>query len=54
MTLSKQYELILNKGKYIAVRVYYNHAIQVYLLDDVFYELWYPPQKKNRKDSETG
>lgn len=41
MTLSEQYELISTKGKYIGVRLYYNHAISLYLLDDIFYEVWY-------------
>ena len=41
MTLSEQYELISQKGKYIGVRVYYNYTKNLYLLDDVFYELWY-------------
>ncbi len=41
MTLSEQYELISNNGKYIAVRHYYNYFINLYLLDDTFYELWY-------------
>ena len=41
MNLSQQYELISNEGKYIGVRSYYNYTINLYLLDDTFYELWY-------------
>ena len=41
MNLSQQFELISNKGKYIGVRQYYNYFINLYLLDDIFYELWY-------------
>ena len=39
--LSQYFEKILNNGKYIGVRQYYNYTIKLYLLDDVFYELWY-------------
>ncbi|NQU32028.1 MAG: hypothetical protein HQ521_02240 [Bacteroidetes bacterium] len=39
--ISNQFELISNEGKYIGVRSYYNYTINLYLLDDVFYELWY-------------
>lgn len=41
LTTSEQYELISNKGKYIGVRVYFNYSINLYLLDDIFHELWY-------------
>nr|WP_319571260.1 hypothetical protein [uncultured Draconibacterium sp.] len=41
LTISQQYEQISTDGKYIGVRVYYNYTINLYLLDDVFYELWY-------------
>lgn len=34
-------ENILTKGKYIGVRQYYNFYINLYLLEDVFYEVWY-------------
>jgi hypothetical protein len=52
MTLSDQYELISTNGKYIGVRVFYNYTINLYLLDDVFYELWYfrPYNKIERID----
>lgn len=39
--LSQQFELISTKGNYIGVRQYYNYFINLYLLDDTFYELWY-------------
>lgn len=32
---------LLVDGKYIGVRQYYNYHINLYLLDDVFYEVWY-------------
>ena len=41
LTLSQQFELISNEGKYIGVRSYYNYTINLYLLEDTFYELWY-------------
>ena len=41
LSLSDQYEMISSKGKYIGVRIYYNYTINLYLLNDVFYELWY-------------
>ena len=40
-TISQKYDLIQNNGKYIGVRSYYNYTINLYVLDDVFYELWY-------------
>jgi hypothetical protein len=41
MDLSQTYDLITSKGQYIGVRSYYNYFINLYLLDDEFYELWY-------------
>lgn len=41
MTLSEQYELLSTNGKFIEVRIYYNHAVSLYLLDDIFFEAWY-------------
>lgn len=32
---------ILTKAKYIGVRQYYNYYVNLYLLDDAFYEVWY-------------
>jgi len=39
LTLSQKYEYISEKGKYIGVREYYNHYINLYLVEDVFYKL---------------
>jgi len=34
-------ENILSEGKYIGVHQYYNYFINLYVLDDTFYEVWY-------------
>lgn len=34
-------EKIFNEGKYIGVRQFYNHLINLYLINDTFYEIWY-------------
>ena len=52
MTISQQYEQISTNGKYIGVRVYYNYTINLYLLDDVFYEVWYFPETNKIKKIE--
>lgn len=36
-----QCKYVVTNGKYICVRHYYNYFINLYLLDDTFYELWY-------------
>jgi len=36
-----KYENVVSEGKYIGVRQYYNYFINLYLLDDTFYEVWY-------------
>ncbi|WP_321289390.1 hypothetical protein [uncultured Sunxiuqinia sp.] len=41
LSLSDKYELISSKGKYIGVREYYNHFINLHLIEETFYELWY-------------
>ena len=41
LSISQQFEFISNEGKYIGVRSYYNYTINLYLLEDTFYELWY-------------
>lgn len=41
LSLSDQYQYISDNGKYIGVRSYYNYAINLYLVEDQFYELWY-------------
>jgi hypothetical protein len=39
--LSEKFDLINQKGKYLGVREYYNHFINLYLVDDTFIEVWY-------------
>jgi|GEM_PF-3326591 len=41
LSLNSKYEYISENGKYIGVREYYNYFINLYLVEDVFYELWY-------------
>lgn len=41
LSLSERYNYITNNGKYIGVRSYYNHAINLHLVCDTFYEVWY-------------
>ena len=41
LTISQKYEYISENGKYIGVREYYNYFINLYLVEGVFYELWY-------------
>jgi hypothetical protein len=41
LDLSQKYEYISENGKYIGVREYYNYFINLYLIEDVFYELWF-------------
>lgn len=41
LSLDKRYDYISNHGKYIGVRSYYNYAINLYLVDETFYEVWY-------------
>ena len=40
-TLSEKYSYITENGEYIGVRPYYNHMINLYLVGDDFFELWY-------------
>jgi hypothetical protein len=42
-SLSEKFNLINQKGKYLGVREYYNHTINLYLVDDTFIEVWYFP-----------
>ena len=37
----KPEEKIFFEGKYLAVRSYYNYFINLYLMDEEFYEVWY-------------
>jgi hypothetical protein len=41
LTLSEQYEIISKHGNYLGVRSYYNYFINLYLLEDKFFELWF-------------
>lgn len=41
MTFAKQFQLISDKGDYIGVRPYYGYFINLYLLENTFYEVWY-------------
>ena len=43
--LSEKFELINNEGKYLGVREYYNHFINLYLVEDTFIEVSYFPTK---------
>lgn len=43
LSLSERFNLINQKGKYLGVREYYNHFINLYLVDDTFIEVWYFP-----------
>ena len=36
-------EYVFQEGKYIGVREYYNHSINLYSLNDFFVEVWYSP-----------
>ncbi|MBW8331136.1 MAG: hypothetical protein K0M40_03870 [Prolixibacteraceae bacterium] len=40
-SLSERYSYISDHGKYIGVRYYFNYAINLYLVEDEFFELWY-------------
>jgi len=44
MPLYQQYEFIFTDGKYIGVRKYYGYFINLYLWNEVFYEVWYFPE----------
>ncbi len=41
--LSEKFEIINQKGKYLGVREYYNHFINLYIVDETFIEVWYFP-----------
>lgn len=41
LSLSDKYQYISDNGKYIGVRNYYNYAINLYLVEDQLFELWY-------------
>lgn len=41
LSLSERYTYISDHGKYIGVRNYYSHAINLHLVGETFYEVWY-------------
>lgn len=41
LSLSEKYNHISEGGKYISVREYYNYFINLYLVDEILYELYY-------------
>jgi hypothetical protein len=43
--LSEKFELINNEGKYLGVREYYDHFINLYLVEDTFIEVAYFPNE---------
>lgn len=50
LSLTKKFELISEQGKYIGVREYYNHFINLYSIGDDFIEVWYfRPENKITK-----
>ena len=41
LSLAQKYEYLTEQGKYIAVREYYNYYINLHMVEDVFYEIWF-------------
>lgn len=41
LSLSERFTYISDNGKYIGVRNYYSHAINLHLVGETFYEVWY-------------
>ena len=41
LNLQKKGSIVFNEAKYLGVRFYYNYAINLYTLDDLFIEVWY-------------
>jgi hypothetical protein len=42
-SISEKFDLINQQGKYLGVREYYNHTINLYLVEETFIEVWYFP-----------
>jgi hypothetical protein len=42
-SLQERIDLVCNQGTYIGVRKYYGYYINLYLLDDIFFEVFYSP-----------
>ncbi len=51
-SLSDKFNYITQKGKYLGVREYYNHFINLYLVDDTFIEVWYFPAENKIEKNE--
>jgi hypothetical protein len=50
LPLEERGALVFSEGKYLAVRSYYNFAINLYELYDFLVEVWYfPPTNKIKK-----
>lgn len=43
LSLNAKGEYVFQEGKYIGMREYYNHSINLYSLNDFFVEVWYSP-----------
>lgn len=41
LSKSQKYKYLTEKGEYIGVSEYSNYFISLYLVEDVFYELWF-------------
>lgn len=41
LSLSEKYTFISDHGKYLCTRSYYNYSINLYLVGNSFFELWY-------------
>jgi hypothetical protein len=44
-TLEEKIDLVCYQGSYIGVRKYYGYFINLYILEDVFYEVFYSPEE---------
>lgn len=40
LTLDERIDLVCNHGTYVAVREYYNRFINLYVLEDIFFEVF--------------
>ena len=41
LSIQQKGETVFSSGKYLAVRFYYNYAVNLYLLDDLLIEVFY-------------
>lgn len=44
-SLEEKIDLVCYRGTYIGVRKYYGYFINLYVLEDVFYEVFYSPEE---------